>query len=68
MLKKMSFGQLQVAFGMILHQATPDQVRIMRNVIPRVPWAIFSFLGPRAYLRYAARLRSATVSMTPTAV
>ena len=61
-LKKMSFAQLQVAFGMILDQATPEQVQIMRNVIPRVPWLMFSFLGPRAYVKYAARLQRATGS------
>jgi hemerythrin-like domain-containing protein len=66
-LKKMSFGQLQVAFGMILNQATPAQAQIMRNVIPRVPWMIFSLLGPRAYVRYARRLQGATVSATPAA-
>jgi hemerythrin-like domain-containing protein len=58
-LKKMSFGQLTVAFGMILDHARPEQVRIMRDTIPRGPWVIFSFLGPRAYVRYAARLRTA---------
>jgi hemerythrin-like domain-containing protein len=61
-LKKMSFAQLQVAFGMILDPATPDQVRIMRNVIPRAPWLIFSLLGPRAYVKYAARLQRVTGS------
>jgi hypothetical protein len=47
---------------MILDPATPDQVRIMRNVIPRVPWLLFSFLGPRAYVKYAARLQRAADS------
>lgn len=65
-LKKFSFSELQVSFGMILNQATPAQVRIMRNVIPRVPWLLFSFLGPRAYVRYAARLHSATGSAAVT--
>jgi hypothetical protein len=66
-LKKMSFGQLTVAFGMILNQATPQQVTIMRNVIPRGPWTLFSLIGPRAYVRYAARLRGADVSAVPAA-
>jgi hemerythrin-like domain-containing protein len=64
-LKKMSFGQLTVAFGMILNEATPQQVKIMRGTIPRAPWTLFSFIGPRAYVRYAARLRSADVSAVP---
>jgi hemerythrin-like domain-containing protein len=69
-LKKFSFSELKVSFGMILYQATPDQVQIMRNVIPRVPWMIFSLLGPRAYAKYAERLRgAATVSaVQPAAV
>jgi hemerythrin-like domain-containing protein len=58
-LKKFPFSKLKVSFGMILFQATPDQVQIMRNVIPRVPWMIFSLLGPPAYAKYAQRLRSA---------
>ena len=66
-LKQMSFGQLTVAFGMILNQATPQQAQIMRNTIPRAPWTLFSFIGPRAYVRYAARLRSADVSPVPAA-
>jgi hypothetical protein len=37
-LKKMSFGQLKVAFGMILNDASPEQVQIMRDTIPRAPW------------------------------
>jgi hemerythrin-like domain-containing protein len=63
-LKTMKFGQLTVAFGMILDQASPDQVAIMRNTIPSAPWAIFSLLGPRSYARYARRLQGtqATVS------
>jgi hemerythrin-like domain-containing protein len=62
-LKKMSFGQLKVAFGMILDHATPEQVQTMRDTIPRVPWTIFALLGPRAYAKYAARLgASASVS------
>jgi hemerythrin-like domain-containing protein len=67
-LKKFSFSKLKVAFGMILFEATPEQVQTMRDTIPRVPWIIFSLLGPRAYLKYAARLRSAsTVSMVQSA-
>jgi hemerythrin-like domain-containing protein len=58
-LKKMSFGQLMIAFGMILNHARPEQVEIMRDTIPRGPWMIFSLLGPRAYARYAQRLRTA---------
>jgi Hemerythrin HHE cation binding domain len=45
-LKKMSFGQLKVAFGMILSDASPEQVKIMRDTIPRAPWTLFSFTGP----------------------
>jgi hemerythrin-like domain-containing protein len=66
-LKKMSFGQLTVAFGMILNEATPQQVKIMRDTIPRAPWTLFSFIGPRAYVKYAARLRSADVATVPAA-
>jgi hemerythrin-like domain-containing protein len=65
-LKSMSFGQLKVAFGMILYGANPEQVRVMRNTIPRIPWTIFSFLGPRSYVRYAERLHGANVSLRPT--
>jgi hemerythrin-like domain-containing protein len=60
-LKAMSFGQLKVAFGMILDEATPEQVQIMRNTIPRLPWMLFSFVGPRAYVKYAARLHITSV-------
>jgi hemerythrin-like domain-containing protein len=66
-LKKMSFGQLKVAFGMILHDATPEQVKIMRDTIPRIPWTIFSLVGPRAYTRHAQRLHG-TASAYPTKV
>jgi hemerythrin-like domain-containing protein len=66
-LKKMSFGQLTVAFGMILHGATPEQVQIMRGTLPRIPWTIFSLVGPRAYVKYAARLHTADVAARPTA-
>jgi hemerythrin-like domain-containing protein len=55
-LKKMSFAQLKVAFGMILDDAPPEHVRTMRDTIPRAPWMLFSALGPRAYTKYAARL------------
>jgi hypothetical protein len=67
-LKKMSFRQITVAFGMILNGATPEQVKIMRDTLPRVAWTIFSFVGPRAYVKYAERLRSAQASARPTAV
>jgi hypothetical protein len=66
-LKKMSFRQITVAFGMILHGAKPEQVQIMRNTLPLVPWTIFSFIGPRAYVTYARRLHSAPVFASPTA-
>jgi hemerythrin-like domain-containing protein len=66
-LKKMSFGQLKVAFGMILDGATPAQVTIMRDTIPRAPWMIFSLLGPPAYVKYAARLHTAHVPALPAA-
>jgi hypothetical protein len=66
-LKKMSFGQLKVAFGMILNGAGPEQVQIMRNTIPRAPWMIFSVFGPRAYAKYAERLHSADVPPLPAA-
>lgn len=66
-LKKMSFGQLKVAFGMILHDANPEQVTIMRDTIPRAPWTFFSLTGPRAYAKYAERLHSANVSALPAA-
>ena len=65
-LKKFSFGELKVAFGMILNEARPEQVKIMRDTIPRAPWMLFSVLGPRAYVKYAARLHSASVSSTHT--
>jgi hemerythrin-like domain-containing protein len=55
-LKKMSFSQLKVAFGTILHGATPAQVTIMRDTIPRPAWIIFSLLGPRAYAKHTERL------------
>jgi hypothetical protein len=66
-LKEMSFGQLKVAFGMILNDAGPEQVQIMRNTIPRVPWMIFSLTGPRAYVKYAERLHAADVPALPAA-
>jgi hemerythrin-like domain-containing protein len=66
-LKKMSFSQITVAFGMILHGATPQQVHIMRETLPRIPWTIFSLVGPRAYVKYARRLRSSQVVAHPTA-
>jgi hemerythrin-like domain-containing protein len=67
-LKKMSFGQVAVAFGMILTDATSTQVQIMRNTIPRIPWTVFSLLGPRRYAKYAARLRGAGASSRRTTV
>jgi hemerythrin-like domain-containing protein len=66
-LKKMSFGQLKVAFGMILDGATPEQVTIMRDTIPRAPWMMFSLLGPPAYVKYARRLHSTHVPALPAA-
>ena len=57
-LKKMSFGQLQVAFGTILHDALPADVAIMRDTIPRPAWLMFSLLGPQPYAKHARRLRS----------
>jgi hemerythrin-like domain-containing protein len=57
-LKKMSFGQLKVAFGMILDDAPPEHVQTMRDTIPRLPWLLFSALGPRAYAKYAERLHA----------
>ena len=59
-LKKFPFSELQVSFGMILDQTTPEQVTVMRDTIPRIPWLLFSFLGPRAYRKYTARLNGAT--------
>jgi deazaflavin-dependent oxidoreductase (nitroreductase family) len=61
-LKAMSFGQLKVAFGTILYETTPEQVQIMRDTIPRGPWLLFSFVGPRAYAKYAKRLNSASTA------
>jgi hemerythrin-like domain-containing protein len=55
-LKKMSFTHLTIAFGMILDDASPEQVTTMRDTIPRGPWVLFSLLGPRAYSKYAERL------------
>jgi hemerythrin-like domain-containing protein len=66
-LKKMSFGQLKVAFGMILDDAPPAYVQTMRDTIPCAPWLLFSVLGPRAYAKYAKRLHGATVSVRRTA-
>jgi hypothetical protein len=66
-LKEMSFGQLKVTFGMILNDAGPEQVQIMRNTIPRVPWMIFSLTGPRAYVKYAEHLHAADVPALPAA-
>jgi hemerythrin-like domain-containing protein len=66
-LKKMSFGQLTIAFGMILDGASPDFVQTMRDTIPRAPWLLFSALGPRAYTKYARRLHGGTVSAHRTA-
>ncbi len=66
-LKKMSFGQLKVAFGMILNGAGPEQVTIMRDTLPLPAWTFFSLTGPRAYVRYAARLHSADVPALPAA-
>jgi hemerythrin-like domain-containing protein len=68
-LKKMSFSQLKVAFGMILHDATPEQVKIMRDTIPLVPWTVFSLVGPRAYAKHSRRLYGgATTPAHPTKV
>ena len=39
----------------------------MREAIPFAPWMFFSFVGPRAYVKYAGRLRSAKVSEHPVA-
>jgi len=58
-LKKFSFAEFKVSFGMILNEARPEQVQIMKDTIPRVPWTLFAFVGPRAYVKYAARLNSA---------
>jgi hemerythrin-like domain-containing protein len=66
-LKKMSFGQLKVAFGMILDDAGPEQVTIMRDTLPRPAWTFFSLTGPRAYTKYARRLHSAEVPALPIA-
>jgi hemerythrin-like domain-containing protein len=66
-LKKMSFGQLRVAFGMILSGSTPEQVKIMRDTIPLAPWTLFSLTGPRAYVKYAQRLHAAYVPALPAA-
>jgi hemerythrin-like domain-containing protein len=60
-LKTMKFGQLTVAFGMILDQASPEQVAIMRATIPAAPWAVFSLVGPRSYARYSRRLAGTQV-------
>ena len=62
-MKRMSFAHVQMAFGMILHETTPGQREIMRNVLPRVPWTVYSFLGPRAYVANAASLRAASGSV-----
>jgi Hemerythrin HHE cation binding domain len=67
-MKKMTFGQIKVAFGMILHDAGPEQVKIMRDTLPRVPWMVFSLVGPRAYVKYAARLPRANAHVRTTAV
>jgi hemerythrin-like domain-containing protein len=67
-LKKMSFGQLTIAFGMILDGASPAFVQTMRDTIPRAPWLLFSVLGPRAYTKYARRLHGSTVAAHHTAV
>jgi hemerythrin-like domain-containing protein len=66
-LKKMSFGQLTIAFGMILDGASAQFVQTMRDTIPRAPWLLFSVLGPRAYTRYARRLHVDAVSAHHTA-
>ena len=66
-LKKMSFGQLKVAFGMILDGAGPEQVKIMRDTLPLPAWTFFSLTGPRAYVKYAERLHRADVPALPAA-
>ena len=66
-LKKMSFGQIKVAFGMILNGAPPAQVQTMKDTLPRVPWTVFSLIGPRAYARYAEGLRRASIYPQPAA-
>ncbi|MFY9931355.1 MAG: hypothetical protein WAK82_25485 [Streptosporangiaceae bacterium] len=63
----MSFGQLKVAFGMILDGAGPEQVTSMRDTLPLPAWTFFSLTGPRAYVKYAARLHSADVPALPAA-
>lgn len=52
---------------MILNDAKPDQVQIMRDTMPRAPWTLFSRIGPRAYVKYAERLHNADVPAHPTA-
>lgn len=66
-LKKMRFGQIKVAFGMILNGAPLAQVQAMKDTLPRVPWTVFSLVGPRAYAKYAESLRRASVYPQPVA-
>jgi hypothetical protein len=44
-----------------------DQVKIMRDTIPRAPGTLFSLVGPRACIRYADRLHPAHVPVLPAA-
>jgi hemerythrin-like domain-containing protein len=55
-LKGLPKDKLPVSFGMALYEAGPSTREIMKAEIPRVPWAIFSRVGPRAYSRYAKRI------------
>jgi hemerythrin-like domain-containing protein len=66
-LKKMSFGKLTVAFGMILDGASPQYVQTMRDTLPRPAWLLFSVLGPRAYTKYATHLHGSTIPAHTTA-
>jgi hemerythrin-like domain-containing protein len=61
----MTFRQLQIAVGMILHDATPVKAAILRDAMPLAPWLLFSVLGPRAYLHHIERLGGSRATPPP---
>jgi hypothetical protein len=40
---------------------------VVHDMFPRIPWMIFSLIGPRAYVKCAVRLHTTDVATRPTA-
>jgi hemerythrin-like domain-containing protein len=55
-MSKLPKKMLPVAFGMALYEADAEMYQIMKDTLPAVPFAIFSFLGPRAFARHSRRV------------